>query len=297
MRAISSPEPRKVGSPVTPCGSLGLKRVSVRRREPQGIGDGLGCFPVARTRVVLVLQGRTVVRPAVPAHVLRERERFCRTGRDTFEPEALKSVDSRDMTVTFLVTLMRSGLEALYRVAEGQAGYFTTSQAESAGVSRRMLSHYASNGTLTRATHGIYRLTLFPPQRFEDLILAAMWAGPASAISHESALVVYELGDAMPPIIHVTDPNGFRGRRAGVIVHHAPIGRTERTVRDGVPVTTIERTLADVAETSDPSLTQHAAREALERGLTTRKRLGAQLQSREQARHVLDVEMRRRHVR
>lgn len=168
---------------------------------------------------------------------------------------------------------MRSTLEKLADLADVHGGYFTTAEAAQAGLSRRLLSHHAAAGTLERVTHGIYRLRLYPAQRFEDLIVIALWAGPDAAVSHESALVVYGLGEAMPPRVHVTVPRPFRGRRPGVVVHRRPMDNSERVVVDAVPVTSVERTLADVAESSDPSLVRAAASEALDRGLTTRRRL------------------------
>lgn len=165
------------------------------------------------------------------------------------------------------------GIDALYRVAEPQGGYLTTAQALEAGVSRRLLSHYAARGDLERVAYGIYRLHRFPVHRFGDLIAAALWAGPDGAVSHDSALAVYGLGSAMPAVIHVTVPRAFRGRRPGVVVHRAPLSSAEVTIRDDVPITKVERTLRDVAVAGDPSMARDAAREAIERGLTTRARL------------------------
>lgn len=168
---------------------------------------------------------------------------------------------------------MRSTLERLGDLAGVHGGYFTTAEAVEAGLSRRLLSHHATAGTLERVDHGIYRLRLYPQPRFEDLIVTALWAGPDAAVSHESALVVYGLGEAMPPVVHVTVPRPFRGRRPGVVVHHRPLDDGERVVIEAVPVTSVERTLADIAESSDPALVRAAASEALERGQTTRRRL------------------------
>ena len=47
------------------------------------------------------------------------------------------------------------------------------------------------------------------------MIAATLWAGDASAISHESALVVYGLASAMPSVIHLTVPRSFTGARPG----------------------------------------------------------------------------------
>jgi predicted transcriptional regulator of viral defense system len=168
---------------------------------------------------------------------------------------------------------MRTTLEAIADLADAHAGYFTTSEAAAAGVSRRALSHHTSTGMLDRVEYGIYRLRRYPAQRFEDLVVVTLWAGPDSAISHESALVVHDLGDAMPAVTHVTVPRPFRGHRSGVIIHVEPLDPDERVVIDAVPVTSVERTLLDVADTADPGLVRAAAREALSRGLTTRRRL------------------------
>lgn len=180
------------------------------------------------------------------------------------------------VNVTWNVTFMQMGvLDRLYQAAEPQGGYFTTSQALEAGVSRRLLSLYAARGDIERVAYGIYRLHRFPAHRFGDLIATTLWAGAGSAISHESALTVYELGAAMSVVIHVTVPGAFRGKHPGVVVHRASLPSTDVTFRDDVPVTRVERTLRDVASTGDPSLARDAAREAIERGLTTRSRLSA----------------------
>src|SRR4030067_1067011 len=81
--------------------------------------------------------------------------------------------------------------QALYAIAEAQAGYFTAAEAASSGVGSQLLSHHTRAGTYQRAAHGIYRVTRFPATRFEDLVIARLHAGPRSAISHTSALALY----------------------------------------------------------------------------------------------------------
>lgn len=180
---------------------------------------------------------------------------------------------THDMNVTNIVTFMSSTLERLGALADAHGGYFTTAEAGEAGISRRALSHHASTGTIERVEHGIYRLAVYPSRRFEDYIVTTLWAGGGAVISHESGLVVYDLSDAMPGKVHVTVPWRFRGKRRGVIVRRAPVAEDERTIIDDVPVTSVERTLKDVAASSDPSIVRQAVSEALDRGLTTRRRL------------------------
>ena len=182
---------------------------------------------------------------------------------------------------------MRATLDVIADLADSHGGYFTTAEAAAGGVSRRALSHHASTGTLERVEYGIYRLRRYPSQRLEDLVVVTLWVGRDSAISHESALVVHDLGDAMPAVTHVTVPRPFRGQRPGVIVHLEPLGPHERVVIDAVPVTTVDRTLLDVAASADPAMVRAVARAALARGLTTRRRLEARARHDDAAGRVL----------
>lgn len=168
---------------------------------------------------------------------------------------------------------MTQTMRMLYQLAEPQAGYFTTSQAVGAGVSRRALSGRARRGDIERVRYGIYRLRDFPTHPFEDVTAACLWAGPGSAASHETALAVHGVSDAMPASIHLTVSRPFRGRQPGVVVHHASLPDEDRETRDGVPVTTIARTLQDIATSSDPALVQQAVEQAIAQGVLNRRQL------------------------
>ena len=185
-----------------------------------------------------------------------------------------------DISVKDTLTFVPTSIDALYRLAEPRAGYFTTTEASRAGVSRQQLSYLAGSGSIERVAHGIYRLRRFPAQRFEDVIVACLWAGEDSAASHDTALAVYELTDSMPARVHITVPRPFRGKRRGVVVHVAPLDVGERTSRAGVPVTTVERTVADIANESGTAAAIEVATEAIQRGLATPQRLRASLSDR-----------------
>jgi predicted transcriptional regulator of viral defense system len=173
------------------------------------------------------------------------------------------------------ITFVRDVLTQLYALAEPQAGYFTTAQALEAGIARQYLQHHLrKSGKLIRVGHGIYRLVQFPEQTFEDMIVACLWAGPESAVSHESALAVFGLGEAMPAVVHLTTRPSFRGRRRGVLLHPGVLAVDERTIRDRVPVTGVERTLADIARTQPAAAARELAAEAMTRGLTSERKLG-----------------------
>lgn len=163
-----------------------------------------------------------------------------------------------------------STYDRLYKVAEGQGGYFTSRQAVDAGVDRSLLSRQVQAGRLRRVRHGIYRLVHFPAAPDEDLVIAWLATGPSSVISHDSALALHRLSDALPADIHVTVPRTASRRRAGIRLHTGRLAPREVTHRNGVAVTTVPRTIADVAAGSlSEELVIQAVREAVRNGLAT----------------------------
>lgn len=164
----------------------------------------------------------------------------------------------------------RPDLDALYVLAEAQAGYFTTAQAGSAGYSRSLVAHHAETGTFTRPRTGVYRLSRFPASPWEDLFVAWLQAGPSAVVSHESALALFELSDVLPSEIHFTLPRTSSRRRPSIRMHTSPLPPEDIVMREGLPVTSVTRTIADVARAGTPeALVREAIQQSLERGLTT----------------------------
>ena len=171
--------------------------------------------------------------------------------------------------------------DALYHLAEQQAGYFTARQAAGAGFSWERLTDYSKNGRFLRVAHGLYRLAQFPSSRFEDLVVAWLKCGPKSAISHESALALYDLSDVLPREVHVTVPRTASRRRKGIHLHTNRLSPSNVVKREALPVTRVPRTIADVAKAGlSEDHVARAIREALERGLTTTQALMAEARRR-----------------
>jgi predicted transcriptional regulator of viral defense system len=55
---------------------------------------------------------------------------------------------------------------------------------------------------LDAAAHGMYRVPELPRDRYDELILARFWAAGRGVISHDSALLVHELCDINPAVVH-----------------------------------------------------------------------------------------------
>jgi predicted transcriptional regulator of viral defense system len=167
----------------------------------------------------------------------------------------------------------------LFAVASEQHGYFTAAQARDCGFSRFLLSRHASSGRYNRATRGLYRLGNFPASPREEVVAAWLAVGKNKAVvSHESALDLHSLSDVIPDVVHLTVPRSMRHppKLSGVKVHTTtrPLIPADVTVRDGIRVTSVPRTIVDAAEAgTGPEQIELAIRQAIQRGLTTRGRL------------------------
>jgi predicted transcriptional regulator of viral defense system len=174
--------------------------------------------------------------------------------------------------------------DCLYALAEGQSGFFTARQAIDAGVARSTLTYHARvGGMLRRPERGVYRLRRFPSSPHEHVICAWLGLSRAGAVvSHRSALELMELTDLIADEVHVTVPRSKRGAvvPAGVRVHFTarPIEGHHRHTVSGIPVTGVERTIADVVRADGWSeQVDLAVRQSLSRGMTTPGRLSEAL--------------------
>lgn len=138
---------------------------------------------------------------------------------------------------------------AVFEIAADQFGYFTTAQARDAGVSPMALVMMERRQTVERVSRGVYRLYHFPYSPLAEYMEAVLWpAGTMGVISHESALALYGVSDVNPSRLHLTLPASYRVRReppARLKLHHAELGAEDRTIFEGIPVTTMARTLRD----------------------------------------------------
>jgi predicted transcriptional regulator of viral defense system len=169
--------------------------------------------------------------------------------------------------------------DRLFEVAAAQDGYFTTKQAADAGYSSQLLLKHIRAGRVARVRRGIYRLVHFPAGEHDELVTAWLWSDRAGVVSHQTALALQGLSDALPAHVHMTLPRAWRQRRfrapAGVVLHHADVPREDRTWFGPVPTTNPRRSLNDCArEGLSPELLRRAAQQALHRGLVTQAELG-----------------------
>lgn len=170
--------------------------------------------------------------------------------------------------------------DRLYGTAAGQAGLFTTQQAAEAGYSPQLLVHYVHSRKALRVHRGIYRLVHFPAGEHEELVVAWLWSEQQGVVSHQTALALHGLSDALPAHVHLTLPSAWRRRRfrvpSDIVLHHDDVRPADRAWFGAVPTTNPTRTLNDCARAGlSPEFLRQAAQQALRRGLVRKAELVA----------------------
>ena len=169
---------------------------------------------------------------------------------------------------------LRPNYNQLYQIAEKQAGYFSAQQAIEVGYSWERLSSTTKSGRFNRVASGVYRLVHFPGSSFEDLYMAWLLLGENSVISHDSALARYDLSDYLPTAIHIIVPRTASRRRKNIRLHTNQLSPDETTYFEGLRITTVARTIADVASSGlAEEFVKQAIREAFSRELVSRDEL------------------------
>jgi hypothetical protein len=88
--------------------------------------------------------------------------------------------------------------------------------------------------------------------------------GPGAALSHGSGAALWEIRQSNSALVDVTVPTrAGRIRREGIRIHRSGrLAPEEVTIRSGIPVTTVARTLLDLADVLDPQALRRAVTEA-----------------------------------
>lgn len=133
-------------------------------------------------------------------------------------------------------------------------------QLRQVGVPRGTIDTWVQSGRVRPIHAGVYALGHTAITEGGRLLAAVLACGPGAVLSHRSAGALWKLREWRSPIVEVTVPRESAPRPRRTIVHrtrHLP--DTHVTTLDGLPVTTVARTLLDLAEVLE--------RRALERTL------------------------------
>ena len=140
-------------------------------------------------------------------------------------------------------------LEVLELLGSTQRGLVTTAQARESGLPGVDLTRLTDSGKLLRVRHGVYALPSAGADRLQDL--RAAWLATSAngdvIVSGASAAVVHGLGDLVPAAHEFTAPVRRQSTLPDLRFHRAELSDDDVTVVDGLPVTTVVRTAADLA--------------------------------------------------
>jgi very-short-patch-repair endonuclease len=140
-----------------------------------------------------------------------------------------------------------SGEEALAGLAADQRGVVSRAQLHELGLSDPGITRRVQAGRLHRLYQGVYAVghTSLTPRARE--LAAVLACGEEATLTHRSAGFAWAIVKQPPRKIHVTCSRS-RSPGPGVVVHRSALHPSDRVVLDGVPVTTVARTLVDLAD-------------------------------------------------
>jgi predicted transcriptional regulator of viral defense system len=168
----------------------------------------------------------------------------------------------------------------LAEMAGRSHGVVTRAQLLAAGVTSDEIKHRLSLGALLREYRGVYRVG-HRARSVEATFLAAVWAcGEGAVLSGRAAAHVWGLIKGPAPAPEVTAP--AKRRAHGVVTHRAR--SIERTTHRGVPITTVPRTLVDLASHLSLDALARACHEAGVKYETTPEQVEAVLAKRRRTR-------------
>ncbi|MGH2829757.1 MAG: DUF559 domain-containing protein [Actinomycetota bacterium] len=196
-------------------------------------------------------------------------------------------------------TSARASIAACMRIAASQYGVIARAQTLAAGLSRTGLHRLLDEGAWTRVRPGVY--SLWRPSGELDLwrqrlSAATLWLGPRSAVSHRASLLHWELDGMEAAPLELSTEGHRRSHEAGLVIHRvASLPLAHVASHQGLPVTSVARTLVDVATIVGPSTLELAYESARRRGLVTGdqiedvlRRLGGRRRGRAAIRRLLE---------
>jgi hypothetical protein len=170
----------------------------------------------------------------------------------------------------------RNALRELAEMSASQWGMVTSAQAATRGITRLDLSRLTESGDLVRLAHGVYKDAGAPSGAYLDVRAAWLSSDPARlagdrlgdghrgvVVSGQTAAWLHDIGDLRSNRTELTAPVRRQTQRPDLHYRRRDLPEADVTIRDGLPVTTPERTIADLVENrTDLSIVADVLRDA-----------------------------------
>lgn len=135
--------------------------------------------------------------------------------------------------------------------ARRQHGVVGLAEAAALGYSRNAMSRLVTNGTLRRVFPRTYAVVGAGRSPEHRAMTAVVWAGDGATVSHQTAAAFWGIAPRVATPVHVTCVRNLSSPPRGIATHRLdPFPRRDRGSLRGVPITSVARTLLDLAATS-----------------------------------------------
>jgi very-short-patch-repair endonuclease len=152
---------------------------------------------------------------------------------------------------------------AIAVLAKRQHGVVTHAQLRDLGLSKSAISRLVDAGRLHRLYRAVYAVGHTALTREGQLMAAVLACGSDAVLSHWSAGERWSMVPRNRSAVDVTVPRRALKGQQGLRVHQVRgLHRQDWLIRDGIPLTTPERTLLDLAEVLTDRQLRKAAQEA-----------------------------------
>lgn len=135
-------------------------------------------------------------------------------------------------------------------MASRQRGLVTRPQLVSLGLTHRVIDDWIARGRLHIVHRGVYAYGHRALATGAAWLAAVLASGPEAVLSHRSAAAHWDLRRMVAASVDVTVPGrGGHRRQPGIAIHRSTtLSPAHVTCHEGIRVTTVARTLVDLAE-------------------------------------------------
>ncbi|KAA0235402.1 MAG: hypothetical protein JJLCMIEE_01771 [Acidimicrobiales bacterium] len=155
-------------------------------------------------------------------------------------------------------------------LADRQHGVFSRNQAIGLGATVKMIRHRVSCGRWERVSRGVLRLVGAQDSWYQRVLIAICASEMAGVASHRTAAAIHDLEGFTKGLVELSLPYQRRLELPDVVIHRTRrLDNDDITVVEGVPVTTVARTLIDLGAVTHPDRVEESIDSALRDELTS----------------------------
>jgi very-short-patch-repair endonuclease len=159
------------------------------------------------------------------------------------------------------------------QLAASQFGLVTRRQGETCDLTRREIEGLIRRRVWIRAHPGVYRVSTASTDWPHALMAAWLWGEGRAIVSHRAAAALWELEGFWKSNVELTSTSGLKAPDNIKLHRTRTLERADRTMKRGIGVTTVERTLLDLSGVVPERALERALHQALREKLVTVEQL------------------------